>query len=85
MIIYCIDEEDVNCLDSMIEDEIGQCVELVGIVNEIVEGTEDIDIYWEDSIKIEANEFVAISSIIEFWGSDDSIKRDDWLRSLLFW
>ena len=85
MIVYCIDKEDVNCLDSMIEDEIGQCVELVGIVNEIVEGTEDIDIYWEDSIKIEANEFVAISSIIEFWGSDDSIKRDDWLRSLLFW
>ena len=38
-------EEDVDCLDSMIEDEIDQCVGLVDIVDEIVGGDGDIDIY----------------------------------------
>jgi len=69
----------------MIEDEIGQYVELVDIVDGIVEGDGDIDIYWENSIEIETNEAAAVSDIIEFWGSNDSIREDDWLKSPSSW
>ena len=69
----------------MIEDEIGQYIELVDIVDGIVEGDGDIDIYWENSIEIEADETIAVSNITEFWDSDDLIRRDDWLRSSSFW
>ena len=68
----------------MIEDEIGQYVELVDIVDGIAEGSQDINKYWENSIEIEVNEVVAILSIIEFWDSDDSIRENDWLRSSSF-
>ena len=69
----------------MIEDEIGQYVEPIGIIDGITGGGGDIDIYWESSIEIEADEVVAVSDITEFWDSDDSIRRDDWLRSSSFW
>ena len=85
MIIHCIDEEDIDYLDSIIEDKIDQYVEFIDIVDEIVEENEDIDIYWEDSIEIGIDEVVVVSSIIELWDSDDSIKRDDWLRSSSSW
>ena len=69
----------------MVEDGIGQCVGLIDIVDEIIEGGEDIDIYWEGSIEIETDEAAVVSDTTEFWGSDDSIRRDDWLRSSSFW
>ena len=68
----------------MIEDEIGQYVELVGIVDEIVEGGEDIDIYWENSIEIEINKIVNISNIIKLC-SDNLVIIKDWLRSSWSW
>jgi len=85
LIIYCIDKEDINCLDSMIEDEIDQYIEFIDIIDEIIEENGDIDIYWEDSIEIEVNEVVVVSSTTEFWGSNDSIREDDWLRSFSSW
>ena len=69
----------------MIEDEIDQYIEFIDIIDEIIEKDEDIDIYWEDSIEIEINEVIIILDIIEFWDSNDSIRRNDWLRSLSFW
>ena len=39
------DGEDVDCLDLMIEDEIGQYIELIGIIDGIAGGGGDIDIY----------------------------------------
>ena len=85
MIVYCIDKEDIDYLDSIIEDEIGQYIEFIDIIDEIIEENGDIDIYWEDSIEIEVNEVVVVSSTTEFWGSNDSIREDDWLRSFSSW
>ena len=63
----------------MVEDGIGQCVGLIDTVDGIVGGGGDIDIYWGDSIEIEADEAAAIPGTTEFWGSDDSIgEMIDW-------
>ena len=45
MIIYYIDEENIDYFDSIIENEIDQYIEFIDIINEIIEENEDIDIY----------------------------------------
>ena len=68
----------------MIEDRINQYVEFIDIINEIIEEDRDIDIYWENLIKIKINKIIIILNIIKFWDLNDLIKRNDWLRSFLF-
>ena len=85
MIVYYIDREDIDCLDSMTEDEIGQYVEFIDIINEIIEENEDINKYWKNLIEIKINKIVVILNIIKFWDLNDLIKENNWLKFFLSW